>query len=175
MRRRPRQRSPWRRSAAAGCRRSRRAPDWPESARPGTAPRSASAPPRGAPRPSRRARSGATRPAGPASRTRAGGDRPAVVLCHGFMGFKDWGFFPYVADRLARAGLAVVSFNFSGAGVGDGSDTFEEPERFGHNTYTNELRDLDIVLDALTQGAFGFQLSAYGLFGHSAGGGIAVL
>jgi len=91
------------------------------------------------------------------------------------MGFKDWGFFPYVADRLARAGLAVVSFNFSGAGVGDGSDTFEEPERFGHNTYTNELRDLDIVLDALTQGAFGFQLSAYGLFGHSAGGGIAVL
>src|SRR5213076_864217 len=86
------------------------------------------------------------------------------------MGFKDWGFFPYVADRLARAGLAVVSFNFSGAGVGDGSDTFEEPERFGHNTYTNELRDLDIVLDALTQGAFGFQLSAYGLFGHSAGG-----
>ena len=78
------------------------------------------------------------------------------------MGFKDWGFFPYVADRLARAGLAVVSFNFSGAGVGDGSDTFEEPERFGHNTYSNELRDLDIVLDGVTKGAFGFQPSAYG-------------
>ena len=91
------------------------------------------------------------------------------------MGFKDWGFLPYVAERLARAGLAVVSFNFSGAGVGEASDTFDEPERFGHNTYTNELRDLDIVLDALTQGAFGFQPSAYGVFGHSAGGGIAVL
>src|SRR2546430_1689057 len=91
------------------------------------------------------------------------------------MGFKDWGFLPYVAERLARAGLAVVSFTFSGAGVGEQSDTFDEPERFGHNTYTNELRDLDIVLDALTQGAFGFQPSAYGLFGYSAGGGIAVL
>ena len=27
-------------------------------------------------------------------RTAAGGEnRPAVVLCHGFKGFKDWGFF----------------------------------------------------------------------------------
>jgi len=96
-------------------------------------------------------------------------------VCHGFQGFKDWGFFPYVAERLARAGLGVVSFNFSGAGVGEDSATFDEPERFGHNTYTKELRDLDIVLDALTKGAFGFQPSAYGLFGHSAGGGVAVL
>ena len=96
-------------------------------------------------------------------------------MCHGFQGFKDWGFFPYVAERLARAGLGVVSFNFSGAGVGEDSATFDEPERFGHNTYTKELRDLDIVLDALTKGAFGFQPSAYGLFGHSAGGGVAVL
>jgi dienelactone hydrolase len=91
------------------------------------------------------------------------------------MGFKDWGFLPYVAERLARAGLAGVSFTFSGAGVGEQSDAFDEPERFGHNTYTNELRDLDAVLDAVTTGAFGFQPSAYGLFGHSAGGGIAVL
>ncbi len=91
------------------------------------------------------------------------------------MGFKDWGFLPYVAERLARAGLAVVSFNFSGAGVGEASDTFDEPERFGHNTYTKELHDLDVVLEAVTSGAFDFRPSAYGLFGHSAGGGIAVL
>ena len=91
------------------------------------------------------------------------------------MGFKDWGFLPYVAERLARAGLAVVSFNFSGSGVGEASDTFDEPERFGHNTYTKELHDLDVVLEAVTSGAFDFRPSAYGLFGHSAGGGIAVL
>ena len=91
------------------------------------------------------------------------------------MGFKDWGFLPYVAERLARAGLAVVSFNFSGAGVGEASDTFDEPERFGHNTYTKELHDLDVVLEAVTSGAFDSRPLAYGLFGHSAGGGIAVL
>lgn len=26
---------------------------------------------------------------------------PVVILCHGFKGFKDWGFFPITADRLA--------------------------------------------------------------------------
>ncbi|MGH7538277.1 MAG: alpha/beta hydrolase family protein, partial [Gemmatimonadales bacterium] len=49
----------------------------------------------------------------------AGGDRPAVVICHGFKGFKDWGYFPKAAERLARSGFAAVSFNFSGAGVGE--------------------------------------------------------
>ena len=31
--------------------------------------------------------------------------RPAVVVLHGFKGFKDWGMFPPLADRLARAGF----------------------------------------------------------------------
>ena len=43
--------------------------------------------------------------------------RPAVVIVHGFKGFKDWGMFPVVADRLARAGLTAVSVNLSGSGV----------------------------------------------------------
>ena len=33
-----------------------------------------------------------------------------IVICHGFKGFKDWGFFPYLADSLAnRTGSTVVS------------------------------------------------------------------
>ena len=38
-------------------------------------------------------------------RTAGGGEgRPAVVICHGFKGFKDWGFFPKLAEwgRMAR-------------------------------------------------------------------------
>jgi len=98
-----------------------------------------------------------------------------VVLCHGLKGFKDWGFFPYLAERLARSGFSVVSFNFSGAGVGEDNETFDELERFAHNTYTNELRDLYTVLDAVTNGALGLRTTDYGLLGHSMGGGIAVL
>ena len=97
------------------------------------------------------------------------------MICHGFKGFKDWGYFPVVAERLARAGFAVVSFNFSGSGVGEDGETFSEPERFGRNTYSRELEDLEIVLRALRDGAFGLRPRAIGLLGHSLGGGVAVL
>lgn len=105
----------------------------------------------------------------------AGLRRPAVVICHGFKGFKGWGYFPVIADRLARAGFSVVSFNFSGSGVGEDGERFSEPERFGRSTYSGQLTDLQVVLDGLSNGAFGIQPSAVGLLGHSMGGAIAVL
>lgn len=109
---------------------------------------------------------------------RAGNRRvagPAVVLCHGFKGFKDWGFFPPFADRLARAGYLVVSWNASGSGVDDTGE-FVWPERFGRNTFSAELADLQSVLAALDGGRLGVaRPTSIGLVGHSRGGGIAIL
>jgi pimeloyl-ACP methyl ester carboxylesterase len=106
---------------------------------------------------------------------RARDARAAIVMCHGFKGFKDWGFFPVTAARLARAGYAVVSFNFSGSGVGEDGLSFSEPQRFAHATYSHHLEDLDLVLKALADGRLGFQLSSVALLGHSMGGGVAIL
>jgi uncharacterized protein len=101
--------------------------------------------------------------------------RPAIVIAHGFKGFKDWGMFPPLADRLARAGFATVAFNASGSGVDDAGE-FVWPERFGHNTYSAELRDLGRLMDALVRGELGVvPPSTIGLVGHSRGGGVAVL
>ena len=101
--------------------------------------------------------------------------RPAVVLVHGFKGFKDWGMFPGAADRIARAGFTAVSFNFSGSGVDD-SGRFAWPDRFGHNTFSAELEDLRRVLNALASGELGLaSTSRFGLVGHSSGGGISIL
>jgi alpha-beta hydrolase superfamily lysophospholipase len=109
---------------------------------------------------------------------RAGGresPRPAVVLVHGFKGFKDWGLWPTFAARLARAGLSAVTFNLSGSGVDD-SGEFAFPDRFGHNTFSAELQDLRRVVDALMAGELGVAPPPrLGLLGHSRGGGIAVL
>ncbi len=105
----------------------------------------------------------------------AGDDRPAVVICHGFKGFKNWGFFPVIAEQLARAGFSAVSFNFSGSGVGEDGETFSEPERFAHVTYSAEVRDMDQILAALADGSVGLAPSAIGVLGHSMGGGVAVL
>ncbi len=108
----------------------------------------------------------------------AGADRPAVIVCHGFKGFKDWGMFPELSDRLARAGFTVISFNFSGSGVGPDGETFSEPERFARDTYLRELADLEAVCGAALRGALvpGLLPSRkLGLLGHSRGGGVAVL
>jgi uncharacterized protein len=101
--------------------------------------------------------------------------RPAVLIVHGFKGFKDWGMFPPLAERIARAGFTAVSFNLSGSGV-DQQGEFSLPERFGRNTYSAELEDVGRVLEALADGALGMAATQrFGLVGHSRGGAIAIL
>jgi pimeloyl-ACP methyl ester carboxylesterase len=101
---------------------------------------------------------------------REGEMRPLVVICHGFKGFKDWGFFPRVAERLAVAGFTAVSFNFSGSGVGD-ADTFDQLDRWARQTLTGDLRDLNTVIDHFAPESS----RRVGLLGHSRGGGLAIL
>ena len=106
---------------------------------------------------------------GPAPRT-------AVVVVHGFKGYKDWGFFPHLCERLAIAGHAVVSFNFSRNGVGDDLDSFSELERFAANTFSRELEDLSWIVETLTGGdILSRRPERVGLMGHSRGGGAAIL
>jgi uncharacterized protein len=109
---------------------------------------------------------------------RAGGresSRPAVLVLHGFKGFKDWGMFPPLGERLAQAGFTAVTPNLSGSGVDDAGE-FSLPDRFGHNTFSAELEDTGRIIDALMRGELGVPApSTLGLVGHSRGGGIAVL
>jgi dienelactone hydrolase len=107
-----------------------------------------------------------------------GTGRPAVVICHGFKGSKDWGFIPILAERLARAGMTAVSFNFSGSGVGADGDGFSEKERFAHSTFSNDVVDIGTICRSIAAGELVeglVQSSNYGLFGYSRGGGVSVL
>jgi uncharacterized protein len=100
----------------------------------------------------------------------------AVVICHGFKGFKDWGFFPHLASSLAERGHAAISFNFSHSGVGADGVDFSALELFARNTHTRNLEEIQWVLDALTEGRLLRQPPLrIGLVGHSRGGGEAVL
>lgn len=108
-----------------------------------------------------------------------GGPAPAVVICHGFKGFKEWGFFPYLADRLAASGLAAIRFDFALNGIGPDGVTFSRLDLFARNTLSQELADLDLVLRAARGGALpaGDRIDAarVGLLGHSRGGGIVLI
>jgi dienelactone hydrolase len=105
------------------------------------------------------------------------GERPAVVICHGFKGFMEWGFFPSLAALLAARGFVAVRFNLSGAGMQPGDERVTDLAAFRDNTYGRELADLLAVLDATgTSIAPGrVDRRRIGLFGHSRGGADALL
>jgi len=103
--------------------------------------------------------------------------RAAVVISHGFKGFKDWAFFPHVAAALAEEGFAAVTFNFSRNGVSANSpEEFTELESFARNTLSRELSELGSVVDATLEGVTsGRRFRRIGLLGHSRGGALSVL
>ncbi|MGD8319129.1 MAG: alpha/beta fold hydrolase, partial [Gemmatimonadota bacterium] len=102
--------------------------------------------------------------------------RAVVVVVHGFKGFKDWGFFPWLARRLVEAGYAVVRFNFSRNGIGDDPERFTELDAFGANTLSLEQGELrSVVTGTLGGELLPWRPAQVALVGHSRGGAQAVL
>jgi len=102
--------------------------------------------------------------------------RTAVVVVHGFKGFKDWGFFPWVAEQLAGAGHATVTFNFSRNGIGSDPERFTDLDRFGSNTLSLEQQELRSILAEVLDGDLvPRRPRSAALFGHSRGGAQAIL
>ncbi len=101
---------------------------------------------------------------------------PCLILVHGFKGFKDWGFFPYIANYFANEGYFVLTFNFSHNGVGENLTEFTELDRFAENTFSLEISELSELIEAYKDGFFGQTTNhKIGLIGHSRGGAISLL
>jgi dienelactone hydrolase len=108
----------------------------------------------------------------------SGAGRALIVVCHGFLGYKRWGFFPYLSDRLAGAGFDVLTMSFSLNGVDETTGLFERPGEFARNTVSAEIADLRLALDYVSGGApalAGVRAETIGLFGHSRGGAVAIV
>lgn len=101
---------------------------------------------------------------------------PFVIFLHGFKGFKDWGFIPYICSYLAEREFIAAAFNFSHNGVGDNDGIFAELDRFANNTYTRELDETLFLIDSISDGKLGkFFTGKKALIGHSRGGAISIL
>ena len=105
------------------------------------------------------------------------GPRPTVVICHGFKGFMDWGFFPYLAQLLAERGLVAIRFNFTGSGMEPGDELVTKPLAFRNATFSQDLAELLSLLQAVSDHLLPERVdpTRLGLFGHSRGGGTALL
>jgi pimeloyl-ACP methyl ester carboxylesterase len=102
-----------------------------------------------------------------------------IVMAHGFLGFKDWSFFPWLSQFFAEAGFPTVRFNFSGSGMGPQVDgPFENLDAFQNDTITKQAEDLRSVIFSVTQGKLEPDLPAQRsvfLWGHSRGGAVCLL
>jgi pimeloyl-ACP methyl ester carboxylesterase len=99
-----------------------------------------------------------------------------LILVHGFKGFKDWGFFPYIANHFADKGYFVLSFNFSHNGVDESVFNFTRLDKFAENTISLEVTELAQIIKAYKNGFF--KDNVFGkicLIGHSRGGAVSLL
>jgi pimeloyl-ACP methyl ester carboxylesterase len=107
----------------------------------------------------------------------AGG--PVIVMAHGFLGFKDWAFFPWLADFFAGHGFPALRFNFSGSGMGPQADGhFGDLKAFEGDSISKQVEDLRSVIACVAAGKLEPGLPAQKdvlLWGHSRGGAICFL
>ncbi|MBK8945999.1 MAG: alpha/beta hydrolase [Ignavibacteriae bacterium] len=100
-----------------------------------------------------------------------------LIFVHGFKGFKDWGFGPYLAEYFAQKKYFIITFNFSHNGIGENFTEFTELEKFAQNTYTREVNELNQIISAYKNGFFGKVnwKNKLGIVGHSRGGAISII
>lgn len=99
---------------------------------------------------------------------------PCVTMVYGHTSFMDWGFYPELSHRLAAVGIASVRFNYSGDGLGEDLETFENEALFARTGYGWELDDLARVR-AYTLEHPEIDDRRCAVLGHSRGGGMALL
>jgi len=108
----------------------------------------------------------------------SGPTRAAVLIGHGFKGYKDYGFLPVLAAHIAGA-LPIVAhrFNFAHSGMTRNIERFERPDLFEQDTYNRQCEDWAILLDAATEGRLPGAPAGcpVALIGHSRGGVSALL
>lgn len=105
-----------------------------------------------------------------------GSKKPAAIVSHGFKGYREWGFFPYISEELSKENFIAVNHDFSLNGVMDPDKFLFDNDKFRRNTVSTEIADLTQLInklpDLLPNDEWNSEIY---LMGHSLGGAVSIL
>lgn len=96
----------------------------------------------------------------------------AVVLVHGFKGFRNWSFLPLLAQEAASRSLIAVRLDTSLNGMNGTNDRVLDPDAFARNHVTREVDDVHDVVSQLVDQLGSRWSGTVHFVGHSRGGGV---
>lgn len=105
---------------------------------------------------------------------------PLNIILHGFKAFRNWGFIPYLAEKLSEQSGPTINLDFSLNGIIDENKMLYDNSKFRINTISQELKDLNILLDYIKSNNFINNLNScwngeINLIGHSLGGAVSII
>jgi pimeloyl-ACP methyl ester carboxylesterase len=101
-----------------------------------------------------------------------------ILMIHGFLGYKDWSFFPWLAQVLAEAGFPTIRFNFSGTGMTSNDGIFSDLGSFEKDTLSQQMQECQILIQKIQEGQVIKELDSRKniyLWGHSRGGALSFI
>lgn len=97
------------------------------------------------------------------------GSFPAVIVCHGFKGYKDQKMMVEISKALAKAGILALRFDFAGSGESEG-----EFEDISVSSVGQEVQDLHSAT-RFVKSLKKVDKKRIGVTGHSLGGGVCFM
>lgn len=104
--------------------------------------------------------------------------KAVIIFVHGYKGYKDWGAWGLLQQKMVSEGFGFVKFNMThnGGTIEDKMD-FSDLDAFGENRYSYEINDLNVIVDEIDRilsSELEVSIPIY-ILGHSRGGGVAIL
>jgi len=105
--------------------------------------------------------------------------QPVMIISHGFKAYREWGFFPFMAEKYAESGVIVVNIDFSQNGIVDAEKGIFDADIFRTVTVSQEICDLNAVIDNLNSILEKNSIKGWNgevfLLGHSLGGAVSII
>ncbi|GAB1370761.1 alpha/beta hydrolase [Candidatus Kapaibacterium sp.] len=105
---------------------------------------------------------------------------PLIIFSHGFKGFRNWSFIPYVCSKFSDSGFISLNLDFSMNGIIDDEKQIYDDSVFRKNTVSSEIADLICLIEYLKENRENAEYlknwnSEIILVGHSLGGAVSIL